>query len=150
MLILQYLFKCPFRNETWRYAIYHTLFSITPTFLRDRLVERFVHAPAWTKEDAEKSMEFAQNAMDTLYKNYNQSNCVNSKNKSKWRKWNCNMFFRIKAKIKCKKIFIVKLIFIIIYYMFRVSKIIIYFPFLSYLLCSFFFICRVYLPLVYR
>ncbi|XP_050487730.1 retinol dehydrogenase 7 isoform X1 [Bombus huntii] len=60
-----------YKNESWRYAIYHTLFTITPTFLRDRLVERFVHAPAWTKEDAEKSVKSAQKAMNGLYNKYN-------------------------------------------------------------------------------
>lgn len=41
--------KCEFRNESWRYLVYHALFLIMPTCLRDRLVEKFVQGPSWTK-----------------------------------------------------------------------------------------------------
>ncbi|KOX77077.1 Estradiol 17-beta-dehydrogenase 2 [Melipona quadrifasciata] len=44
-----------YTNEPWRYTVYHTMFKITPTCLRDRLVERFVQAPPWTKQDVAKS-----------------------------------------------------------------------------------------------
>ncbi|KAK1133037.1 hypothetical protein K0M31_014400 [Melipona bicolor] len=40
-----------YMNEPWRYKIYHTMFRITPTYLRDRLVEKFVQSPSWTKQD---------------------------------------------------------------------------------------------------
>ncbi|XP_071869381.1 SDR family oxidoreductase shroud [Bombus fervidus] len=61
-----------YKNESWRYKIYHTLFSITPTFLRDRLVEKFVHGPKWTKEDARRSLVFLKKAMNSLYKKRNR------------------------------------------------------------------------------
>ncbi|XP_058808465.1 estradiol 17-beta-dehydrogenase 2 [Phymastichus coffea] len=38
------LYKC----EPWRYTIYHALFRVAPTPLRDWLVERFVRMPSWT------------------------------------------------------------------------------------------------------
>ncbi|XP_076235153.1 SDR family oxidoreductase shroud [Calliopsis andreniformis] len=40
-----------YKNETWRYFIYHALFTITPTCLRDRLVLKFVQGPSWTKKN---------------------------------------------------------------------------------------------------
>ncbi|KAF3422673.1 hypothetical protein E2986_00245 [Frieseomelitta varia] len=43
-----------YTNEPWRYTIYHTMFRITPTCLRDRLVEKFVQGPPW-KQDVAKS-----------------------------------------------------------------------------------------------
>ncbi|OAD60364.1 Estradiol 17-beta-dehydrogenase 2, partial [Eufriesea mexicana] len=38
-----------YKNESWRYLVYHALFLIMPTCLRDRLVEKFVQGPSWTK-----------------------------------------------------------------------------------------------------
>ncbi|XP_001600976.1 uncharacterized oxidoreductase YbbO [Nasonia vitripennis] len=39
------VYKC----EPWRYTLYHTLFRIAPTRLRDWLVERFMQMPAWNR-----------------------------------------------------------------------------------------------------
>ena len=61
-----------YKNESWRYTIYHALFSITPTFLRDYLVQKFVHGPAWTKDDAMKSVVSVQKAMNGLYKRHSK------------------------------------------------------------------------------
>lgn len=36
-----------YKNESWRYFIYHTLFAITPTCLSDVLVLKFVRGPPW-------------------------------------------------------------------------------------------------------
>ncbi|GAB1863843.1 Estradiol 17-beta-dehydrogenase 2 [Camponotus japonicus] len=36
-----------YRCEPWRYFFYRILFRSTPTWIRDRLVERFVGAPSW-------------------------------------------------------------------------------------------------------
>ncbi|XP_076392449.1 SDR family oxidoreductase shroud [Megachile rotundata] len=36
-----------YKNESWRYFIYHTLFAITPTCLSDMLVLKFVRGPPW-------------------------------------------------------------------------------------------------------
>ncbi|XP_014232131.1 estradiol 17-beta-dehydrogenase 2 isoform X1 [Trichogramma pretiosum] len=37
------IYKC----EPMRYQMYHTLFKYLPTFMRDKLVERFMQMPAW-------------------------------------------------------------------------------------------------------
>ncbi|XP_012272345.1 estradiol 17-beta-dehydrogenase 2 [Orussus abietinus] len=36
--------------EPWTYTIYYTLFKITPTRIRDLLVERFVQLPSWSEK----------------------------------------------------------------------------------------------------
>ncbi|XP_046750628.1 retinol dehydrogenase 7 [Diprion similis] len=49
------VYKC----EPWRYTFYHLLFSTTPTFVRDWLVEKFVSMPRWNpsmKEAEEDAM----------------------------------------------------------------------------------------------
>ncbi|XP_076761126.1 SDR family oxidoreductase shroud [Xylocopa sonorina] len=40
-----------YKNESWRYFVYHALFTVTPTWLRDALVQRFVQGPSWSKRD---------------------------------------------------------------------------------------------------
>ncbi|CAL7949795.1 unnamed protein product [Xylocopa violacea] len=39
-----------YKNESWRYFIYHALFAVTPTWLRDLLVQKFVQGPSWTEK----------------------------------------------------------------------------------------------------
>ncbi|XP_076299531.1 SDR family oxidoreductase shroud [Lasioglossum baleicum] len=39
-----------YKHESWRYCVYHALFRITPTCLRDLLVLKFVQVPPWTKK----------------------------------------------------------------------------------------------------
>lgn len=46
-----------YKNESWKYSIYHALFMITPICMRDKLVERFVQGPPWTKKDAEEALK---------------------------------------------------------------------------------------------
>ncbi|XP_076637290.1 SDR family oxidoreductase shroud isoform X1 [Colletes latitarsis] len=51
-----------YKNETWRYSVYHTLFFIAPASIRDWLVQKFVQGPSWTKKviEAPKNMEEKQ------------------------------------------------------------------------------------------
>ena len=44
-----------YKNESWRYFVYHTLFNITPTCLRDLLVQKFVQGPPWTRNALSKA-----------------------------------------------------------------------------------------------
>ncbi|KZC06504.1 PREDICTED: estradiol 17-beta-dehydrogenase 2 [Dufourea novaeangliae] len=37
-----------YKNESWRYLVYHRLFTIAPTCVRDLLVRMFVRGPSWT------------------------------------------------------------------------------------------------------
>ncbi|KYM97616.1 PREDICTED: estradiol 17-beta-dehydrogenase 2 [Cyphomyrmex costatus] len=40
-----------YRCESWRYFFYRILFKSTPTFIRDRLVQRFVIIPPWKADE---------------------------------------------------------------------------------------------------
>ncbi|XP_012266232.2 retinol dehydrogenase 7 [Athalia rosae] len=42
------VYKC----EPWRYTFYHLLFWLSPTYIRDRLVERFMMMPRWKATDS--------------------------------------------------------------------------------------------------
>ncbi|CAK9813909.1 Estradiol 17-beta-dehydrogenase 2 [Anthophora quadrimaculata] len=44
-----------YKNEPWRYFVYHTLFRITPICVRDLLVLKFVQGPPWTKRNINES-----------------------------------------------------------------------------------------------
>ncbi|KOC59747.1 Short-chain dehydrogenase/reductase family 9C member 7 [Habropoda laboriosa] len=44
-----------YKNDPWRYFVYHALFGITPTCVRDLLVLKFVQGPPWTKRNINES-----------------------------------------------------------------------------------------------
>ncbi|XP_015585494.1 D-beta-hydroxybutyrate dehydrogenase, mitochondrial [Cephus cinctus] len=60
-------YKC----EPYRYKIYHTLFKIVPTSIRDRLVLRFIQMPTWEKTDRIRNVRLAQSSTDK-----SEINCV--------------------------------------------------------------------------
>ncbi|XP_076384024.1 SDR family oxidoreductase shroud [Megalopta genalis] len=50
-----------YKHESWRYFLYHALFRITPSCVRDLLVQKFVQAPPWTKKTNASRSEVTQN-----------------------------------------------------------------------------------------
>ncbi|XP_076659781.1 SDR family oxidoreductase shroud isoform X2 [Halictus rubicundus] len=50
-----------YKHESWRYRVYHALFRITPTCVRDLLVLKFVQAPPWTKKTNTSGSDSRQN-----------------------------------------------------------------------------------------
>nr|XP_034177503.1 D-beta-hydroxybutyrate dehydrogenase, mitochondrial [Osmia lignaria] len=53
-----------YKNESWRYFIYHALFAITPYCLSDMLVLKFVQGPPWKGPGAMVINESAEALLD--------------------------------------------------------------------------------------
>lgn len=43
--------KIVYKNEPWRYTIYHTIFYWSPSMIKDFFIQKFMHIPKYTKSD---------------------------------------------------------------------------------------------------
>lgn len=60
------MYKC----EPWRYFFYYTLFKITPSYVRDRLVVKFIRLPNWRGKIVDKRSSMIDNALPTKIDNF--------------------------------------------------------------------------------
>ncbi|XP_031825632.2 SDR family oxidoreductase shroud [Nomia melanderi] len=72
-----------YKHESWRYFVYHALFKITPTCVRDLLIKKFVQMPPWRKNvpcerlAGENSAKMEEEEEEALEKENSEANKEN-------------------------------------------------------------------------